>query len=286
MKKGRRDFIRNTLITSTGIMTFPPVFSSAPQKRLIDEIRAHEAGAAVWWVGHNGWLIKSGHTLISTDLPLESGARAVPSPVSARELAPELDIAFITHEHSDHFERETSKILLEHGDCIFVLSRSCEEAARNEVGIPDERMRLAEPRVPFDIGDVHIEPVRAIHGNEKYAVYYEANLQDCGYLITMGGKRYYQTGDSVLLEDQLFLDDVDVLFFSPTEHNTYIDRSVILINELEPDYIFPQHRNTFKVTPENRFWTTGYPYEVKLRLSETMQDKYHILDMGEKMMIE
>ena len=93
-------------------------------------------------------------------------------------------------------------------------------------------------------------------------------------------------GDSVLLEDQLFLRDIDVLFFSPTEHNTYIDRSVILINALEPEYIFPQHRNTFKVTPENRFWTSAYPYEVKLLLSKDLQERYYVLDMGKKMDIK
>jgi hypothetical protein len=99
----------------------------------------------------------------------------------------------------------------------------------------------------------------------------------------MGGKRFLQMGDSVLLEDQLFLEDIDVLFFSPTEHNTYIERSVILINALEPEYILPQHRDTFKVTPENRFWTNAYPYEVKLRLSKALQERYHIVDMGKKM---
>jgi L-ascorbate metabolism protein UlaG (beta-lactamase superfamily) len=160
---------------------------------------------------------------------------------------------------------------------------SCLESARDEVNIPENRIKVAEPRKPFDIGDVHIEPIRAIHGNSNYAVYYQANLQDCGYLINIGGKRILQVGDSVLLEDQLFLKNVDVLFFSPTEHNTYIDQSVILINTLEPKYIFPQHRNTFKVTPENRFWTSAYPYEVKLRLSKSLQDRYHIVDMGKKM---
>ncbi len=154
-----------------------------------------------------------------------------------------------------------------------------------EVQIPDKRIRIAEPRKEFDVGEVHVEAVRAIHGNRNYAVYYEANLQDCGYVITMGGKRFLQMGDSVLLEDQLFLENIDVLFFSPTEHNTYIERSVILINTLEPKYIFPQHRDTFKVTPENRFWTNAYPYEVKLRLSKPLQDRYHILEMGKKMEI-
>lgn len=279
----RRQALKNSLILGSGMMLPATRVKSNIDSKLIDEIRAHKKGIAVWWVGHNGWLIKSDNILVGTDLPLETKARAVPSPVTAKELANELDISFITHEHSDHFERETSRILLEDGDCTFVMPASCLDAAKNDVQIPDDRIKVAEPRKGFDIGEVHIEAVRAIHGNRNYAVYYEANLQDCGYVISMGGKRFLQMGDSVLLEDQLFLKDIDVLFFSPTEHNTYIERSVILINALEPDYIFPQHRDTFNVTPENRFWTNAYPYEVKLRLSKSLQERYHILDMGKKM---
>ncbi len=279
----RRQSIKNSVIFGMGMFLTGVHVRSRTDSRLIDEIRAHNKGLAVWWVGHNGWLIKSDDMLIGTDLPLETKAREVPSPISAMELASELDISFVTHEHSDHFERETSKILTEHGHCKFVMPASCLKAAREEIRIPDDRINIAEPRKEFDVGNVHVEAVRAIHGNKNYAVYYEANLQDCGYVITLGGKRFLQMGDSVLLEDQLFLEDIDVLFFSPTEHNTYIERSVILINALEPEYIFPQHRDTFKVTPENRFWTNAYPYEVKLRLSRPLQERYHILEMGKKM---
>ena len=282
----RRQVLKNSLILGTGMMLPNIKVKSNIDTKLIDEIRAHKKGIAVWWVGHNGWLIKSDDILVGTDLPLETKAREVPSPVTAKELASELDISFVTHEHGDQFERETSRILVENGNCIFVMPASCLDAAKKEVQIPDNRIRIAEPRKEFDVGEVHIEAVRAIHGNKNYAVYYEANLQDCGYVITMGGKRFLQMGDSVLLEDQLFLENIDVLFFSPTEHNTYIERSVILINALEPKYIFPQHRDTFKVTPENRFWTNAYPYEVKLRLSKPLQDRYHILEMGKKMDIQ
>jgi len=258
---------------------------STGKQRIIQEIKDHQQGMAVWWTGHNGWVIKSGKVVMATDLCLESEERAVPAPISAAELAPVLDISFITHEHGDHFERETSRILLEKSNCIFVMPANCLEAAR-EINIPLERIRIAEPRKPFTIDEVQIEPVRAIHGNPKFAVFYEANLQDCGYLITLGGKRLLQMGDTVLLEDHLFIKKVDVLFFSPTEHNTHIDQSLILINELEPEYILPQHRETFQVTPENRYWTTAYPYEVKLRLSKPLQEKYHILNMGEKILIQ
>jgi L-ascorbate 6-phosphate lactonase len=259
--------------------------AAAPAPRLIDEIRRHHEGMAVWWTGHNGWLIKSDSLLIAFDLALESGDRKVPAPVSALELSAELDIAFITHEHGDHFERETSAILNANSHCLFVMPASCLEAAR-ELKIPESRIKIAEPRKPFDLGAVRVEPIRAIHGGPRFAVFYDANLQDCGYVVSIKGKRLLQMGDTVLLEDHLFLEDIDVLFFSPTEHNTHIDPSLVLINELRPKTIFPQHRDTFQVTPENRYWTTAYTHEVRLRLCKSLQKAYHILDMGEKICIQ
>jgi len=259
--------------------------AAAAAPRLIDEIRQHHEGMAVWWTGHNGWLIKFDSLLVAFDLALESGDRKVPAPVSARELSAELDVAFITHEHGDHFERETNAILNTDSHCLFVMPASCLEAAR-ELNIPESRIKIAVPRKPFDLGAVRVEPIRAIHGGPRFAVYVDANLQDCGYVVCMNGKRLLQMGDTVLLEDHLFLEDIDVLFFSPTEHNTHVDPSLVLINELQPRYIIPQHRDTFQVTPENRYWTTAYTHEVRLRLCKSMQDAYHVLEPGEKMCIQ
>jgi L-ascorbate metabolism protein UlaG (beta-lactamase superfamily) len=256
-----------------------------PAPRIRDEVQAHRSGLAVWWTGHNGWLIKSDTTLIGTDMATEDEDRLYQSPISAEELAPLLDVAFITHGHGDHFNRETARVLSEKGRCTFVMPANCAEEARR-LGIPESRIQVATPRKPFELRGMNVSPVRAIHGNPKAAVYYEANLEDCGYLIELGGKAFLQPGDSVLLEDHLFLKHVDVLFFSPTEHNMHIDPSVILINELEPEFILPQHRDTYRVTPQNRYWTSGYPHEVKDRLAKPLKARYHILKQGEKLVIK
>jgi L-ascorbate 6-phosphate lactonase len=256
-----------------------------PAPRIRDEIKAHESGLAVWWTGHNGWLVKSDTLLIGTDLATDDEGRLHESPITAAELAPLLDLAFITHKHGDHFNRKTARVLAEKGTCIFVMPANCVEDARG-LGIPERRIQVATPRQPLEVKGVKVSPLRAIHGNRRSAVYLDANLEDCGYLIRLGDKTFLQPGDSVLLEDHLFLKHVDVLFFSPTEHNMHIDPSVILINELEPEYILPQHRDTYRVTPENRFWTSGYPNEVKLRLSKPLQERFHILKQGEKLVIK
>jgi len=260
------------------------IFSTAvigQDKRLIDDIKSHTTGTAVWWAGQDSWLIKSDNLLISTDLYLQQEGKIEACPISPEEIAPYLDVAFITHEHDDHFNAYTYQILAEKSKCIFVLPESCLQKAK-KLKIPDDRIVIAKPREPFELKGIRIEPIRAIHGGANFAILYDANLQDCGYLFTVNGKTFLQPGDSYLLEDHLRLKNVNVLFFSPTEHNTYIDCSVILINALNPDYIFPQHHSTVKYNETSRFWAKGYPDEVKIRLSKQMKEKYYLLKPGDK----
>jgi hypothetical protein len=90
----------------------------------------------------------------------------------------------------------------------------------------------------------------------------------------------------VLTEQHLGLKNIDVMFVSPTVHNMYVDRSMILINKLQPAYIFPQHFGTYQQTDDNAFWTRGYPDELKLRLSSDLQKRYHKLGQGEMFRIQ
>ncbi len=130
-----------------------------PAPRILDEVKAHRSGLAVWWTGHNGWLIKSDGLLVGTDLATEDEARLYRSPITAEELAPLLDIAFITHRHGDHFNRRTARILAERGQCTFVMPANCVEDARR-LGIPASRIKVASPRQPFELKGVKVSPLR------------------------------------------------------------------------------------------------------------------------------
>jgi L-ascorbate 6-phosphate lactonase len=254
--------------------------------RMIDQIKSERSGTTVWWAGQDSWIIKSGDLIIATDLFLENNGRIEPAPITPEEIAEVIDISFVTHAHGDHFEEYTSRILLEKSSCLFVMPESCLSEARR-MKIPESRIVVAKPREPFEVKGIKVEPIRAIHGNANFAIYYDANMQDCGYLLTINGMTFLQPGDTYLLEDHLFIKKkIDVLFVSPTEHNMYIDPSVILINALNPDYIFPQHHSTVKVDESNRFWAKGYPDEVKIRLSDSLKKRYYILKPGGKMIIE
>ncbi|MFQ3335006.1 MAG: L-ascorbate 6-phosphate lactonase [Candidatus Arcticimaribacter sp.] len=252
---------------------------------LKQEIEQHKEGVGLWWSGHNGWIIKSEGLVISTDILLNYDKRKSPPPISEDELAELLDISFVTHGHKDHFARSISKTLIEKSKCIFVIPESCLSIAQ-ELKIPKERIRIAKPREPFEILGVKVSPLRAIHGNANFAVYYKANLQDCGYLLEIGGKRFLQPGDSFLLEDHLIQEKIDVLFFSPTEHNMHIKNSLTLIEKLQPKYIMPQHHSTVVVNESTFFWAKGYQKEVRDKLSETLAKRYYILEPGDKVQID
>jgi L-ascorbate 6-phosphate lactonase len=253
---------------------------------VIDQIRAHEKGLAVWWVGNAGWLIKSDNVLIGVDLDLSTAGKLAPPVITAEQLAAELDVAFATHHHGDHCNIPTIKALSEGPRTTFVLPRPC--LSRTEkLGIAAARIIMPEPGKPLEIKGIKVEPVHAIHGNQEFTVltrepdFIDSIRYNCGYVFNIAGKRFLHPGDSILTEQHLVQKDIDVLFVSPTVHNMYLDRSMILINRLQPAYIFPQHFGTYTVTDQNAFWTRGYPDELKLRLSGDLQKRYHKLPQGE-----
>ncbi len=181
----------------------------------------------------------------------------------------------ITDEHDDHFHANTVKELIRASDCQFVLPVSC-IAKADSLGMPENRRVIARPGVPFSLKGLEVEPIRARHGHIKNSVYKGANMEDCGYILTMGEKRIYQPGDTVLLHEHLELKGIDVLFVSPTEHNTHIVNSAIMIQAIEPTYIFPQHFNTYPVDDENYFWNLSLLIieEYLLRTLHTREQKW------------
>ncbi len=255
-------------------------------QQIITEIERHDAGLGIWWTGHNGWLLKADGVLVGTDLVLaDPSRRENPPPVSVAQVAKLLDVCFVTHGHGDHFNGPTTRYLVAESECMFVLPVSCLDEAER-YGVPHDRIVRARPRESLDVHGVHVDALRAIHGNKKGAVYFEANLDDCGYVLHLAGKTVLQPGDSLLLEDHLFLEHVDVLLFSPTEHNWLIEDSVTAILTLKPDVILPQHRDTYPLSDQNRFWAQGFPQEVRSRLPQELQQRYHVLEMGEMLVVD
>lgn len=252
---------------------------------VLDQILASPAPLSLCWLGNNGWLIRNGGTLIAFDLDLNAESRLAPPAISSEELAPFLDALFITHEHGDHFRIPTISILARQSACTFILPANCVEKARS-AGVPESRILTARPRQAFELLGMQIRPTRAFHGHTDQILNRNANLDDCGYLISLAGLTIFQPGDSLLTQDHLALTGVDLLFISPTSHNMHIRHAALLIETLKPRWIIPQHFDTYKVTPDNAYWTVGYPDELRAALPPELRTRFHKLRQGEVFSIQ
>lgn len=228
---------------------------------------------AILWEGNDGWLIHHEDKLIAFDLDIYNPERITKSTLDINLLCKHLDVHFISHEHEDHFNSETCRLLNNNSNCMFIIPKSCEEKAR-ELGIQENRMQIVQPNDTYSTDWLFVKCIRAIHGHIDGAVYSGANMYDCGYVVEFGNKIIYQPGDTILLEEHSELKNIDILFVSTTDHNTKVDNSLKMINAIKPCYIFPQHYNTYVEHEDNIFWTHGYVDELYDKLTEIYKKRF------------
>jgi L-ascorbate 6-phosphate lactonase len=244
---------------------------------ILEELCAPGDGLRLCWLGNLSWLAHAHGQLIAFDLDIDEAnpdrmdERVSESPVRSSDLAPYLNVQFVTHKHGDHFSMVSSAVLAKESSCLFVVPANCVDKA-HRMGIPDDRLVVARPGESVLADKVCAHVQRAHHG--------AITPDDCGYVVEFAGMRLYQPGDTVLLDDHLELKDIDVLFVSPTTHNMHIDDSVQLVQALGPSHVFAQHFGTYVESEPNSFWTRGYPEQLGAALPEDMRLRYTIPEMG------
>jgi L-ascorbate metabolism protein UlaG (beta-lactamase superfamily) len=251
----------------------------------LNEFYEEKSGICLLWMGNDGWVINFYGSSISTDLDLHSPIRKpLPSNVDLKEMANHITASFVTHEHSDHFNPDTCLLLQKYSGCRFIIPKSCYYQAVR-MGLDEQRIIIAVPRINFILQDIEVCPIRAIHGHYLGSVYQGANMNDCGYVLRKKGFTLYQPGDTILLDEHFTMKNIDLLFFSPTEHNMFIDNSVRFIQMIKPRYIFPQHYDSYVSTPENAFWTKGFTEEVFEKLTDIEKKNFFKIPQGRPVMI-
>ncbi len=249
----------------------------------VERMKASAAAAgqlAVLWTGNDGWLLSNGTSVLAMDLDFYLEERIAPPPVTMAELAPHLDLLMISHAHDDHFNARTVSELVNHSDCLFMLPVSCHDKA-DHVGIPHDRRLTMQPGQSRTHLGIRFSAFRALHGHIGQSVYTGANPGDCGYRFELAGCLIFQPGDTVLLQEHLEMPPVDILFISPTDHNTHIEPSRRMIEAIKPRWIIAQHFDTYRIDAENAFWTKGYATELKDRLPEPERSRFIIPAAGE-----
>lgn len=193
------------------------------------------------WHGHDCFVLEHGGKRIIFDPFLTGNPKA---DIAAAKV-PKLDAILVTHGHGDHL-----------GDAVPLAKRD-----RATVVAPYELANFCEaqgaPTVhPMHIGGAHEFPfgkvklVVALHGgmvegdeSGRFTTF------PCGYVVTVGGKSVYHTGDTALTMDMQLLEGrVDVMLVPIGDNFTMgIEDAARAVAFVKPAVAIPMHWGTFPV---------------------------------------
>jgi len=152
-------------------------------------------GIEVHWLGHDSFVLKGPKTVILDPFKAKGNYKA--------------DILLITHEHFDHLSEDDIKRFTDSSTTI-VAPKICEEPLR-----PFKNAKtFVTPGSKIEVKGVGIEAIPAYNLNkfrEPGKVFHPKADGRVGYIVTMGGVRFYQSGDSDATPE-LKAVDVDVAF--------------------------------------------------------------------------
>jgi len=222
-------------------------------------------GLAVWYLGCNGFALKSaGGTTVFVDPYLGTGdpprtVRMIPVPFDPADVA-SADAVFATHEHTDHVHGPSQGPLLEGTSAEFYapdasLAVVREEGWREEWGIGPGQVERVEEGDTVRVGDLTVRVEPADDPDAEHPVSYVVEHQS-GTFFHAGDARaggFEDVGDTYDI-------DVGAVAFGtvgmvpdrdtrvPERTRWYNDENAIVeaANELELDRLIPTHWDMWK----------------------------------------
>ena len=267
--------------------------------RLTKDAFAGSSDTALWWLTNAGFLINSRGLLLMIDpaITLAPGSREtsetghrllVELPITASRV-PRLDAVLYTHGDYDHFAPESARQLARTG-ALFVGPPPV--AARlPELGLPDERVRVARAGDTLAFGPVLVTPTSADHpwqlrDPDRFGPPWGAE-DCCGYVVSTPDGVIFHPGDTRLMEEHLRLRGVDVLLLDVARNRYHLGvaDAARLAEAVRAPHIIPHHYGSYdspEATAHNPY--NGDPDEVRSRIRNADR-RFHVLAPGERFVV-
>ena len=241
-----------------------------------------------WWLGNAGFAINAAGCLLFIDpvIDLRDDTDPVTSEIGLPLLAPlpirarnidRADVVLITHDDGDHLAPRTVPELIARTHALFVGTERTLRTFR-ELGLCEDRIRIARYGQPIRVGEVTITPTVARHEEAKG---HTARGDCCGYIIEACGVTFWHPNDTDLLDEHLEVQGIDVLLLPIAPHVLGTEGAIRLAESTGAAHIIPCHYGTYD---SDIYWCTGDPLAVRQGVTDPDR-RYHQLAVGEKLVL-
>ena len=145
---------------------------------------------------------------------------------------PKADYIFVTHEHGDHYDAATIKLLSKE-ETKLIMNKRCAEMYGSGL--------VMENGQTFMLDELKIEAVPAYNTTEGHLQFHPKG-RDNGYILTIDGFRVYIAGDTEDIPELSAIKDIDVAFLPCNQPYTMtVEQLVAAAKIVKPRVLFPYH---------------------------------------------
>jgi L-ascorbate 6-phosphate lactonase len=206
---------------------------------------------AIWFLGQNGWVVKShGGTLIAIDPYLSDAIRGRRAGLDTARRLPlllppdrlKVDLFLCTHSHADHADPDSIAGAHKAGTRRFA---GPAEAATvfERADIPEDQRQVIWPKCVLSAGDMTITGTFALPTDQT-------DLNHMGFVLSVeNGPRFYVTGDSapspLLRAAKAHEPHIMAVCINGGYGNLSHWQAAEFVRDIDPDIAFPCHFDMF-----------------------------------------
>jgi L-ascorbate metabolism protein UlaG (beta-lactamase superfamily) len=144
---------------------------------------------------------------------------------------PKADLVLIGHRHRDHWSSSTVNDIIR-AETVFVAPLD----VHNQMSLPfKERTTVLANGESTDLLGLKITAIPAYNSNHPQG-------RDNGYIVTIGGRRLYMSGDTGDIAEMRALENIDVAFVAMNiPYTMSVDQAASAIREFQPAVVYPYH---------------------------------------------
>jgi L-ascorbate metabolism protein UlaG (beta-lactamase superfamily) len=178
----------------------------------------------------------------------------------AFEGLPAPDLILVCHIHGDHFDKPTLSAVA--GKAVFAAPPTVAEQMPADLR---SRTTVLTNGQRAELAGISVEAIPAYNLTQARLTYHPKG-RDNGYVLTLGGKRIYISGDTEDIPEMLALKDIDVAFLCMNLPYTMdVTQASKAARAFKPRIVYPYHSRGSNVEEFKKLVGTDAGVEVRLR---------------------